>query len=89
MRERRLTLTVHACQVWLYGLATRLSKCKDNAAAFAQGVGMSDPNQPLQGYQSRRWDPASPQWQLMEACVHYQAARAGAEANVAWRSGRR
>ena len=42
------------CQVWLFGLATRLSKCKDTASAFAQGVGMSDPNQPLQNYESRR-----------------------------------
>lgn len=73
------------CQVWLYGLASRLSKCSDTASAFAQGVGMSDPNQPLQGYESRRWDPAGKTWQLMEACVHFQAARAGAQTDVAWR----
>jgi hypothetical protein len=74
------------CQVWLYGLATRLSKCKEAASTFAQGVGMADPNTPLQGYESSRWDPSSSKFMLMEACVHLQAARAGAKTDVAWRA---
>ena len=73
------------CQVWLYGLASRLSRCKKAASALADGVGMGDPNKPLENYASRRWDPSSPIWQEMEACVHLHAARSGAEADLAWR----
>ena len=78
---------VRYSQVRMYGLATRLSRCKAAAATLADGVGMSDQNQPLLDYTSRRWDPASSTWQEIEACVHLQAARAGANVDVAWRGG--
>lgn len=76
---------VRLCQVWMYGLASRLAPCKGSASAFAAGVGMEDPNQPLKNYQSKRWDPRSPVWQEMEACVHFQASRAGVTADSVWR----
>lgn len=77
---------VRLCQVWMYGVASRLSACRGAAGELAAGVGMSDPNQPLQGYESRRWDPTSPTWREMEACVHLQAAKAGTVADAAWRA---
>lgn len=75
------------CQIWMYSLATRLDDCKRPASALAIGVGMSDPNQPLLRYNSRRWDPSSATWQEMEACVHIQAKKAGAEVDPVWRAG--
>ena len=73
------------CQVWMYGLATRLADCRHTAAALASAVGMADPNAPLGGYDARRWHPRSAAWREMEACVHVQAGRAGTAADAAWR----
>ena len=79
---------LRVCQVWMYGLASRLSACQGAAGEFAAAAGMSDPNAPLLGYEAERWDPRSPVWSEMEACVHVQAGKAGTEADAAWRRGR-
>ena len=76
---------LRVCQVWMYGLASRLRSCRGMAGDFAAAAGMSDPNSPLQGYDEARWDPNSPPWQAMEDCVHQQAAGAGTTADAAWR----
>jgi hypothetical protein len=76
---------LRTCQVWMYGLASRLRACQDDARKFAELAGMDDPNSPLQGYDESRWDPRAPAWQQMEACVHNQASRAGTDADTAWR----
>lgn len=78
---------LRVCQVWMYGLASRLSACQGKAGEFAAAAGMSDPNTPLLGYDSERWDPRSPVWSEMEACVHGQAGKAGTQADAAWRRG--
>lgn len=78
---------LRVCQVWMYGLASRLSECQHAASEFAASAHMSDPNSPLAGYDEEKWDPREPVWQRMEACVHAQAANAGAEADQAWRLG--
>ena len=76
---------LRVCQVWMYGLASRLSECQNAASEFAASAGMSDPNSPLAGYDEERWDPREPIWQRMENCVHGQAANAGTETDRAWR----
>ena len=76
---------LRVCQVWLYGLASRLEACQLHAHDFAAAAGMRDGNQPLLGYDESRWVPNSPVWQDMELCVSAQAERAGADCDVAWR----
>ena len=76
---------LRVCQVWMYGLATRLASCQQYAQRFAQSAGMRDPNSPLQGYDESRWDPRAPVWQQMETCVHLQARGAGTEVDPVWR----
>jgi hypothetical protein len=75
-------------QVWLYGLASRLSSCRRLACDFAQTAGMRDPSAPLVGYDEERWDPGAESWQGMERCVQAHAARAGVEWDTIWRGGR-
>ena len=77
---------LRVCQVWMYGLATRLQDCQLRASNFATAAGMSDPNSPLESYDEDRWDPTAAPWHEMEACVHAQATKAGAEADKAWRA---
>jgi len=74
-------------QVWMYGLASRLRECESRAVDFAAAAGMRDSNAPLLGYDEERWEPSSEQWRSMEACVHAEAARAGADCDSAWRKG--
>lgn len=76
---------LRVCQVWMYGLASRLTACHRAASEFAIAAGMVDPNSPLKGYDEERWDPTEPPWQRMEICVHTQANKAGTEADAAWR----
>ena len=76
---------VRVCQVWVYGLASRLRACQQLAHEFAVSSGMTDPNTPLQGYDEERWDPRAPPWRDMESCVHVAAAKAGTETDIAWR----
>mmetsp|Transcript_13359 Transcript_13359/g.30203 ORF Transcript_13359/g.30203 Transcript_13359/m.30203 type:complete len:158 (+) Transcript_13359:1-474(+) len=77
---------LRVCQIYFYGLASRLQHCHEHASAFAREAGMSDPNTPLLGYAEERWDPRTEVWQRMEMCIHEQAANAGTEADYAWRS---
>ena len=76
---------LRVCQVWMYGLASRLTACHRAASEFSIAAGMVDPNSPLKGYDEERWDPTEPPWQRMEICVHTQASKAGTEADTAWR----
>jgi len=76
---------LRVCQVWMYGLASRLGACQQAALEFANAAGMADPNVPLANYDQERWDPRSPPWKEMEACVHLQAGNAGVETDGAWR----
>ena len=76
---------LRVCQVWTYGLASRLEACRPQAHEFASAAGMRDANQPLLGYDEARWDPRTPVWQDMELCVNAQAERAGADCDAAWR----
>jgi hypothetical protein len=73
------------CQVWMYGVGSRLQACQRSSRAFAAAAGLRDPNHPLENYDQKRWDPRSPVWREMEACVHVHAAKAGARADDAWR----
>ena len=48
------------CQVWMYGLASRLGACRAAAGEFATVAGMRDPNTPLLGgFDEERWDPTA------------------------------
>jgi hypothetical protein len=76
---------LRVCQVWMYALASRLRACAPAANEFAAAAGLRDPNAPLLGYEEERWDPRARPWVVMESCVHEQAARAGVEADAAWR----
>ena len=46
---------LRVCQVWMYSLASRLHACRQFAAEFATSAGMTNPNEPLQGYDEDRW----------------------------------
>ena len=48
------------CQVWMYGLASRLGACQRSASAFAGAADMSDPNHPLENYNQKLWVPPLP-----------------------------
>lgn len=76
---------LRVCQVWMYGLASRLRDCSERAREFSRAAHMRDPNSPLLGYDAARWDPRADSWAAMELCVHEQAAKAGVEADAAWR----
>lgn len=76
---------LRVCQVWMFGLASRLRACQKSAADFSVSAGMRDANTPLAGYDEAKWDPTAEPWQRLELCVHTQAQNAGAEADVAWR----
>lgn len=76
---------LRVCQLWMFGVASRLGACQRAAADFAASAGVADPNSPLKGYDEERWDPRAPRWQELEACVHVHAGRAGTEADAAWR----
>jgi len=76
---------LRVCQIWMFGLASRLHECQQHAAQFARQVGMPDPNTPLRGYDEDRWDPLSTGWRQMEMCVHEQAAKASTETDAVWR----
>ena len=76
---------LRVCQLWMYGLATRLSECRKPASDFAEEAGMRDANAPMLGYDEERWDPNSDGWRTMETCVHAQAAKANTESDSAWR----
>jgi hypothetical protein len=78
---------VKVCQVYIYGLASRLRGCAPLTAAFADAAGMTDRNAPLRNYDGARWDPTTPKWAELEACAHVHAAAAGTEVDVAWRRG--
>lgn len=76
---------LRVCQVWMYGLASRLSACQRDASVFATSAGMVDPNTPLRGYDEGKWDPTASVWRQMEMCVHEQASKAGTTADAVWR----
>lgn len=76
---------LRVCQVWMYGLASRLAACQPLAQRFAKRAGMKDPNSPLQGFDESRWDPRDASWQEMEMCVHHQASGVGTETDQFWR----
>ena len=76
---------LRVCQVWMYGIGSRLVACQERAQSFSTTAGMRDPNTPLLGYNEERWDPYGEPWQALENCVHAQAALAGATADQAWR----
>ena len=79
---------LRVCQVYYYGLASRLSACQHLAAQFSTAAGMQDANAPLLGYDEEKWDPTAEPWKRMELCVHTVADQAGTEADRAWRRGR-
>jgi len=74
------------CQLWMYGLATRLSTCKTKATEFASVAGMPDPSSPFKGFQEEKWNPETAAWQGMEDCVRRQASKAGADVFDAWQA---
>ena len=76
---------LRVCQIYVYGLATRLRACGQAASAFASEAGMRDPNSPLVGYNEERWDPTADVWKRMEMCVHTAADAAGSTTDAAWR----
>jgi len=76
---------LRVCQVYMYGLGSRLRRCQRHAQSFAEGAAMDDVNAPLKGYDEQSWSPELPQWQAMEACVHAEAEKAGGEFGKAWR----
>ena len=76
---------LRVCQLWMYGLATRIQACQQHASNFSREAGMRDPNAPMLGYDATRWDPNADGWTAMEMCVHTQAARANTECDDAWR----
>mmetsp|Transcript_8212 Transcript_8212/g.26052 ORF Transcript_8212/g.26052 Transcript_8212/m.26052 type:complete len:244 (+) Transcript_8212:84-815(+) len=79
---------VRVCQVYVYGLASRLAACAPEAAAFAESANMRDVNSPLLGYDEARWDPTADLWRRMEMCVHRGAAAASTDLDRAWRHGK-
>ena len=76
---------LRVCQVWLFGLASRLRACQPAAGVFAEAAGLQDANRPLVGYAEERWDPRAPEWKRMEMCVHGQAGEAGQAVDAVWR----
>ena len=72
-------------QAWMYGLASRLERCQQTAAAFAQHAGMRDAANPLLGLDEDRWALEAAEWREMEDCVHAVAREADADVQQAWR----
>ena len=75
-----------AMQVWMYGVASQISRCQEAASKWSEVAGMTDPKRPLLSLQPKRWeDLKSSEWQAMEDCVHDLARRADADIHAAWR----
>ena len=74
------------CQIWLYGLATRLQACHGDAKQWASEAGLQNPLDPISGYDEAQWNPQVETWQRMENCVRRQAHRAGTDVFAAWRA---
>eukprot|EP00933_Yihiella_yeosuensis_P041849 TRINITY_DN3624_c1_g1_i1.p1 TRINITY_DN3624_c1_g1~~TRINITY_DN3624_c1_g1_i1.p1 ORF type:complete len:271 (+),score=76.38 TRINITY_DN3624_c1_g1_i1:54-815(+) len=73
-----------AKMVWIYGMATQLPPCKEVAAAWEVAAKISDPLQPLQGYQEDLWDPRRPEWAPLDLAVQAAAERGGTTLDEAW-----
>jgi len=86
-RQQMSINELRVCQIWLYGLATRLAACQGDAKSFASAIQLPNPESPFEGYQEEKWDPQSKEWIGLESCVRHQAAKAGQDTSECWRSG--
>ena len=72
-------------QVWMFGLASRLQRCKSQAESFAQHAQIADMTNPLGSLNEDLWSLENAEWQTMEDCIHVVAAEADADLHEAWR----
>ena len=71
--------------VWMYGVASRLDRCRTASQRWATHASIANPELPLQGLSEERWDVTVPEWTRLEECVHLVAGEADADVQVAWR----
>lgn len=70
--------------VWIYSIATMLPQTTAAAKAWGAHAGISDPTQPLAGFDSTKWDPRLPAWAPIDTGVQAGADRGGTTLDDAW-----
>ena len=76
-------------QVWMFGLASRLQRCRPQADGFAQHARISDVTNPLASMNEDLWSLETSEWRAMEDCIHAVAGEADADLHELWRPTKR
>ena len=73
-----------AKMVWVYSLGSVLNKCKEHAVVWARKATVTQPQQPLFGFNPEKWDARLKEWQLLDEAVGQAAEAAGTTLEAEW-----
>jgi len=73
-----------AKMIWIYGLSLNIKELQQAAATWAQVVRMSNPTEPLVGYQAILWDPRHEDWRALDLGTQAAAEGGGSTLEAAW-----
>ena len=76
--------TSDAMMVWIYAICINVPRLKKECEAWATLVGMKNPMEPLNGYDSEKWNPRKKEWAPLDLGAQATADRGGSELKVAW-----
>jgi len=73
-----------AKMIWIYGLSLNVSVLSEAAAQWSSIVQMSNPTQPLVGYDATLWDSRKDEWGPLDLGVQAAAERGGSTLEDTW-----